>query len=149
MIKGRRGELVVKDYMLMVLLFSLLVVSVMVIMTDMSKNEDISEDVDISELEKFYDKEYIDETSEKTQKRLSEFEDAGFFKTTFLTTLEIVWAIPNLVRMTARSMGVIVGLLSSSAEEGAIPSDIIMVISIILYASLLWAVVYFIRRISK
>jgi len=56
--------------------------------------------------------------------------------------------IPRLVTMTLRSMGSITRLLLGGGSE-ILPSEIVGILSIMFFVGLLWAAVYFIRRLSK
>jgi len=147
-LKNKKGEFVMKDYVMIGLLFMLIIASVGFILTDMATNPEISDNVDVSEIERFYDESYVERMNRTTTSRLTELQDAGFFQTVFLTTLEIVQMIPRLVGMTIRSLGLVVSLLVSGGSE-IIPSEIAMILATMIFAGLLWAAVYFIRRISK
>ena len=147
-LKNKKGEFIMKDYVMIGLLFMLIIASVGFILTDMATNPEISDNVDVSEIERFYDESYVERMNRTTTSRLTELQDAGFFQTVFLTTLEIVQMIPRLVGMTLRSLGLVVSLLISGGSE-IIPSEIAMILATMIFAGLLWAAVYFIRRISK
>ena len=145
--RNKKPEFVMKDYAMIGLLFALIFASVYFIIDDMNKNEGIGDNVNISEIQRFYDEDYVDDMEEKTTSRLDDLQDAGFFQTLFLTTLEIVEMIPRLITMTVGSVSSVTSVLLSS--ESAIPRTIATILSIMIFAGLLWGVVYFIRRLSK
>ena len=148
-LKNKKGEFVMKDYVMIGLFLVLIISSISFLTTDMLvNNEGIGENVDISEIEKFRDESYARQMNETSHERLCELEDAGFFKTLFITTLEIVSMIPRLVTMTLRSMGSITRLLLGGGSE-ILPSEILGILAMMFFVGLLWAAVYFIRRLSK
>lgn len=147
MIRNKKAEFIMKDYVSIALVFALIMACVLFVIIDLSSSPGMAEGVDADEISRFYDESYIESVNESTRSRLSELQDAGFFQTLFLTTLEIVQAIPRLVGMTVKGMGSVMGILVSQTD--IIPDSVIIILSVMVYAGLLWAAVYFIRRLSK
>jgi len=147
MIRNKKAEFIMKDYVSIALVFALIMASILFVINDLSSSPGMAEGVDADEISRFYDESYIESVNESTHSRLSELQDAGFFQTLFLTTLEIVQAIPRLVGMTVKGMGSVMGILVSQTD--IIPDSVIIILSVMVYAGLLWAAVYFVRRLSK
>jgi len=145
---NKKAEFVMKDYVMIGMIFMLILASVIFLVNDMSQNQEVADYADVGDLEVFYDSKYVEDMNATTSTRLSELQDAGFFQTLFLTTLEIVQMIPRLVTMTVRSLTTMTGLLLGGSSE-FIPQEISIILSIMIFMGLLWAVVYFIRRLSK
>lgn len=145
---NKKAEFVMKDYVMIGMIFMLIMASVIFLVNDMSQNQEVADYADVGDLEVFYDSKYVEDMNATTSTRLSELQDAGFFQTLFLTTLEIVQMIPRLVTMTVRSLTTMTGLLLGGSSE-FIPQEISIILSIMIFMGLLWAVVYFIRRLSK
>ena len=147
-VKNKRAEFIMKDYVMIGLFLMLIIASVVFIINDIVIDDDLKEHVDVSEIEKFYDEDFQEQMNKTAKGRLSDLQDAGFFQTLFLTTLEIVQMIPRLVTMTVRSLVIITQLILGTGSE-IIPSEITGIIAIMFFVGLLWAAVYFIRRMNK
>ncbi len=147
MIKGKKGELILKDFAMLGLVFALLFAAIVVLVVDMDfHNPDVEEAA--PHLERYVDAGFINQTRDDTEARISETREQETFTAELLQTLDIVRMIPSLIRLPWRSVLSIRDAVSEDMH-GILPTQVITIMFTMALLSLLWVIVYFIRRLGK